>query len=121
MKKRPIEFRFFCPPAKGFIENYNYKGSVDDLFNDEDPLLIPSQYTGEYDFHGKKIWEGDILEIQRSKNSLVYKAVVEFTEGAFLAKFLNATGTLGWFWLYHLSEQEDVKVVGNRWENPELL
>ena len=121
-KKRPIEFRFFCPAAKSFVENYNYNGAVDELF-DEDPVLIPSQYTGEKDHYGNKIWEGDIIQFKRKGHyNYPIKALIEYQEGAFLANIKKQEGgTLRWFWLFHLKEEEDIKVIGNIWENPELL
>lgn len=120
-KKRPIKFRFFCPAANSFIENYNYNGAVDELF-DEDPVLIPSQYTGETDNYGNKIWEGDIIQFKRKGFNDYTKAVIEYQEGAFLANVKKKEGgTLSWFWLFHLYEQEDIKVIGNQFENPDLL
>lgn len=120
MKRRPIKFRFFCPPAKGFVEAYRYNGLVDELF-EEDPTLIPSQFTGLKDNYGNEIWEGDILELERESRPGTITAVIEYVEGGFLAKFINHSGTMSFFWLAHLHEYTNIKVIGNKFENPELL
>lgn len=57
---RPFKFRFWCPAAKTFVQDYNYNGSVDELF--EDNILIAQQYIGIKDKDGKEIYEGDIVE-----------------------------------------------------------
>jgi hypothetical protein len=63
--KRPIEFRFWCPAGKSFIENYNYSGPVNELFDEKDyDVLIPQQFTGLLDENGVKIFEGDIVLFQ---------------------------------------------------------
>lgn len=120
MRQRPIKFKFFCVPAKGFIENYKYNGKVDDLFNGEDPLLIPLQYTGENDELGKEIWEGDKVEVQFFKwhTQPVFTGVIEYNNGGFCVKIVNAKGTLSLIWFHQLKEGEaKIKVLGNVLEN----
>lgn len=120
MKRRPIKFRFFCPPAKGFVEAYRYNGLVDELFH-EDPTLVPSQYTGLKDDYGNEIWEGDIVQFKRKDRDMVFNAEIDFVEGGFMAKIIKHEGTLSFFWLAHITEYKDIKVIGNKFENPELL
>jgi len=119
VKRRPIKFRFFCPPDKGFVEAYRYNGVVDELFH-EDPTLVPSQYTGLKDDYGNEIWEGDIVEFKRKDRDMTFLAEIDFVEGAFLAKIIKSEGTLSFFWLSHLNDYTDIKVMGNKFENPEL-
>lgn len=120
MKRRPIKFRFFCPPAKGFVEAYRYSGYVEDLFGEEDPTLVPSQYTGLKDDYGNEIWEGDVIKFKRKDRDMTFLAEIDFVEGAFLAKIIKSEGTLSFFWLSHLNDYTDIKVMGNKFENPEL-
>ena len=120
MKRRPIKFRFFCPPAKGFIEAYRFNGYVDELF-EEDPTLIPSQYSGFKDDYGNEIWEGDIIEFTRRDRDITFLAEIDFVEGGFLAKIIKQEGTLSFFWLAHISDYKNIKVVGNKFENTELI
>lgn len=68
------------------------------------------QYTGLTDKNGKKIFEGDIVKNSRDVGLLYYKE----KNSAFTVK--------GWeygYWLWH--DKEDIEVIGNIYDNPELL
>ena len=118
---RTIKFRFWNPPGKAFVQQYKYKGLVDELF-EQDSMLIPSQYTDMKDCNGKEIWEGDILEYERrltNKDSQKYTAIVSYANGAYLllAKAMSLEGTLAHMWLHDLSKDiynSKVKVIGNK-------
>lgn len=72
------------------------------------------QYTGLTDKNGKKIFEGDI--VQYDKDGATYEIV--FAEDCGITKFCSRfipDGTLG-----YVNQRRD-KVIGNRWDNPELL
>lgn len=120
-KQRKIQFKFFCPAAEKFVENYHYEGYVDELFDPSNKILTYSQCTGEQDDFGNEIWEGDIIEFKRKGQDKAFKAEIEFTEGAFLAKIVKNERILQWFWLYHLRDyNENIKVIGNKFENKDL-
>lgn len=117
--RRPLKFRFFCPAAKGFIQGYKYNGLVEELF-DEDPLLIPSQYTGIKDVNNKEVYEGDVVEYSRFNLDDGQRGIVEYVEGAFLVKTIKPTGTLSFFWLHQFIDYEiKIRVVGNIYETSE--
>ena len=70
------------------------------------------QYTGLKDKNGKEIYEGDIF---KDDNWCVIKAVVDFNEGMF-----------GWWTdkkenFIQLSECKIIEVIGNIYENKDLL
>ena len=68
------------------------------------------QYTGLTDKNGVKIFEGDIVKNSRDVGLLYYKE----KNSAFTVK--------GWeygYWLWH--DKEDIEVIGNIYDNPELL
>ena len=78
------------------------------------------QFTGLYDCDGKEIFEGDILKWE--KDGLMY--VVRFWHGMFYASVKECNeDILGGFPLHALTKYEDrkCKIVGNIYDNPELL
>ena len=127
---RTIKFRFWSPQGKAFVEQYKYNGLVDELFDEREwRILVPSQYTDMKDCEQKEIWEGDIIEFERrltNKDSRKYTAIVSYANGAYLllAKAMSLEGTLAHMWLHDLSKEIynwKVKVIGNKFENPELI
>ena len=78
------------------------------------------QFTGLKDKNGECIYEGDILKWD--KDGLLY--VVKFWDGMFYASVEECNdGILGGFPLHALTEYEykKCKIVGNIYDNPELL
>jgi len=77
------------------------------------------QYTGLQDKNGKGIYEGDIIEYDPEEDGLgeepfVYKDVVIWKDGGFKEK-----DTDEWLFIDN-GNFDDVTVIGNIYENPEL-
>ena len=87
---------------------------VDEL---DDPVM---QYTGVNDMNGKEIYEGDILHGVKNKAKYVVKfgeySYVEWHCGFYLDRDNNGKLNEG---MGHTNE--NLEVIGNIYENPELL
>lgn len=79
-----------------------------------DSNSILMQYTGITDRKGKEIYEGDII------NDSGKECVVKFNDGNTLAFWLDSISE-GLGYLMCSTESEWYEVIGNIYENPELL
>ena len=71
------------------------------------------QYTGLEDKNGKEIYEGDVVQ-----DSHGYKARIEYSDGAFI---LIIEGRFPDTDMAGEGNNKFYEVIGNIWENPELL
>jgi len=96
------------PDGKGFVN----VSSVSTKLSRYLPHLIPLQYTGEQDKHGKDIYQGDLIQ-----NGIKdWCGCVVFQNGSFLVRNEVVLRELKFF--VGIIEDE---VVGNKYENPERL
>ena len=81
-----------------------------------DPTYEPMQCTGLKDKNGKLIFEGDIIQ---NWGNTRYKVVWKENAACFLVEHLKWNYTQG---IYRLISLENaLEVIGNIYENPELL
>ena len=103
-----------------YICGWNYYASENGLerepFEEEiDPDTL-CQFTGLTDKNGRKIWENDICDTFENGSKEMLRNVVKFEDGCFKV-----------FKKHYLSmhldcyEESDLKVVGNIFDNPDLL
>lgn len=84
--------------------------------------LILMQFTGLHDKNGKDIYEGDVIEMEEPvMESDMIRCAVVFDEGSFSARWDRQSQTT----FFPLSqcgiEDENVEIIGNIYENPDLL
>ena len=104
---REIKFRLFTNVDKKMIQHEELMTMpIRDWINH--PNLM--QFTGLHDKNGKEIFEGDILKYDGMPH--LY-SIVEFFDAAFWACDRNGKTVIG--------EPKFVEVLGNIYENPELL
>ena len=114
---REIKFRAWDPVIGRMIEPSTVEDIALRYFRYSE--IQPLQFTGLTDKNGKDIYEGDILEIELSTPD-IFKIEVFFGEdAAFYGRRVGA-GTL-----YSIGFSGSVvvrrEVIGNIYENPELL
>lgn len=84
---------------------------------------IIMQYTGVDDKSGTPIYEGDIVKgmCLGYYDDEEFKDVIEFRNGSFcFSKEKWKDGTYDWYSLENY-DSEDLEVVGNIYENPDML
>ena len=72
------------------------------------------QYTGLCDKNGTRIFEGDIVMKRSNYSGNTIIAVVTYSDACFLAMVNNNSG-------FGLDESNNLEVIGNIYDNPELL
>lgn len=122
---REIKFRIWKDREMIFLSSALSNGDVflmngNSLMPDTDKIEI-MQYTGLKDKNGKEIYEGDILELIDWYDDSISIHPVVFKNSAFMCQRLDDKE----FPFFYLQGNDDLKdgykVIGNIYENPELL
>lgn len=123
---RDIEFRGLTGSVKGDIWVYGTPYKVKSLFSADERYYIRNkhandhivdsktigQYTGLKDKNGKKIFEGDIVNIKYQQTT-IENAIIEYHGTSFYGCTNND--------MWELDDYCSVEVIGNIYENKELL
>ena len=122
---REIKFRAWDIKNKGWISTCNMVMSLDGRefgwnFGCEPLKVIGKnefnlmQFTGLLDKQGKEIYEGDIIEYDGGFDDAI--AVIDFLDGCFVI-CEKREGKV----IKLLKDDKEIEVIGNIYENPELL
>jgi uncharacterized phage protein (TIGR01671 family) len=114
IKTRPIKFRAW---DGGMYYNVLVDGNAwtDNIVIDIWHTGNIMQFTGLVDLNGKEIYEGDILK--RSDGVIKYVFFNE-KQGGFYTQFLNGAGFID---PIKYATDRDCVIIGNIYQNPELL
>lgn len=109
---RKIKFRAWVKEKMMDVDTQEYTLKV---INKED-LGIVMQFTGLKDKNGKEIFEGDIV---KGVNNSLFE--VSFKKGCFVGCIIKVDKFEYGLLEYHLQNLENIEVIGNIYENPEII
>ena len=104
--------------------NHDTMWTVNAWCDSENELAIIEQFTGLHDKNGKEIYEGDIVRISQCEGDDVTNSEVKFSQGGFIveADFGDYDQTtIGWAIEQLQGDYDNIEVIGNIHQNPDLL
>ena len=107
-------FRVFYPKSN------NKRWKRDKEQSDWGSELELVQFTGLKDKNGKEVYEGDIIKIPRYKTKWCYLVVLSVDYYGLFLEYINPyRGSRTFF--SHLARSNEVELIGNKFEDSELL
>jgi uncharacterized phage protein (TIGR01671 family) len=126
---REIKFRVWDIKNKKWIDSWwlqfgSYNRLITDIgcyinLSEHSHDYIIQQFTGLKDKTGKEIYEGDILRMRSANPPQEFTYQISFCEKD--ARYILHDKKTSWFAFTFLWSMWEIVVVGNIFENPELL
>ncbi|WP_373844377.1 YopX family protein [Clostridium sp.] len=116
--EREIKFRAWDEESE-LMTDSDYEGGLREFFDHFDDCKL-MQYTGLKDKNGKQVYEGDIVKEQRKRFKDKYFAVKWNNDiGSYIFEPLDKSLTS--YPCFNIGTVKGLEVIGNIYENPELL
>jgi hypothetical protein len=124
---KTIKFRQRILNADGTFKSFFYWGFIDDefkgpahQFGHPSTAKDSDRFTGLLDKNGKEIYEGDICIMKEIKlnGTNEFRGYVDFNLCSWVLNFISPRG---YKLRRRLSEFHEAEIIGNRFENADLL
>lgn len=114
---REIKFRAWSTKHKIMFPHESFDEETDlSMLNDEESDVVYMQFTGLHDKNGKEIYEGDI--VRWHVNGITRDGIVDYVDEAACFDMKNLNDD---FYVCNDWFRGEYEVLGNIYENPELL
>jgi uncharacterized phage protein (TIGR01671 family) len=118
---RTIKFRAWDKERKEMIQPHDgdfIKWHAPSNWKDCYELM---QYTGLKDKNGKEIYEGDIVSARLASNTAGFTGYVHYLNAQYWVNYIGYESYYQSLIYLHGAEYEPIEVIGNIYENPELI
>jgi uncharacterized phage protein (TIGR01671 family) len=119
---KEIKFRAYKSTQKMYqVQSVNFHSQTGEAYSvsiDFSPYTVRisdielMQFTGLMDKNGKEIYEGDVVRVNAGEPSLEFISQVIFEQASFRIAAVYDQG---------FPHKEDIEVIGNIYEHPELV
>lgn len=118
LKFRAYNENLAKPKSNEFMDYSESHKSISDFFKKNRDISNSAkcyfmQFTGLQDVSSRDIYEGDILVSASETNGNRYKIVYDNELCAFMLSFKTLS--------HYMESHSDLKIIGNIYENPELI